>query len=368
MSCGNASSGRALRVAVLAPISWRVPPVHYGPWEQFASLLSEGLVARGMDVTLFATKSSITRARLIGSAPRGYSEDEALDAKAWECLQISSVFERAREFDIIHNGFDFLPLSYSSLVSTPVVTTIHGFSSERILPVYQKYDRSTHYVAISDADRHSALQYAATIHHGIDMASFRLGRGPRKYLLFFGRIHPHKGTREAIEIAKMAGLPLVIAGIVQDGDYFRREVEPHIDGWQVRFIGAVAARKKSALLGGARALLHYVSFDEPFGFSVVEAMACGTPVVATPRGAMPELIRDARVHTPADARANGWLVRSLAEAADAAGDVGKLNPAEVRESVERRFDAMRMVDDYIALYRQILASKDGADVNVARSI
>jgi hypothetical protein len=148
--------------------------------------LTEGLVERGLDVTLFATADSITKARLVGTAPRGYSEDAEIDAKVWECLHISAVFECASEFDLIHNSFDFLPLSFSRLVDTPVVTTIHGFSSERILPVYQKYDGHSHYVAISDADRHPSLEYAATIHHGIDMGAFAIGTGRRDYLLFFG--------------------------------------------------------------------------------------------------------------------------------------------------------------------------------------
>src|SRR5579859_3491314 len=161
-----------MRVAVLAPISWRVPPRNYGPWEQFASLLTEGLVERGVDVTLFATADSVTRARLIGTAPTGYSEDPALDAKVWESLHIAALFERADEFDVIHNSFDFLPLTYSGLVETPVVTTIHGFSSPRILAVYQRYNASTSYIAISDSDRDPSLDYLATIHHGIDTGAF----------------------------------------------------------------------------------------------------------------------------------------------------------------------------------------------------
>jgi glycosyltransferase involved in cell wall biosynthesis len=335
----------ALRVAVLAPISWRVPPRHYGPWEQFVSLLTEGLVDRGLDVTLFATADSVTRARLVGSAPRGYSEDPDMDPKVWECLHIAAVFERASEFDLIHNSFDFLPLTYSALVDTPIVTTIHGFSSERIVPVYRKYDGHSHYVSISDADRHPSLQYAATIHHGIDMAAFELGAGAREYLLFFGRIHPHKGTEEAILIARRAGLPLVIAGIIQDRPYFQRAVEPHIDGDRVRFVGPVGPEGKSALLGGARALIHFVSFDEPFGFSVVEAMACGTPVVATRRGSMPELITDG---------VNGRIVDSVDEAVEAVATIGGLDPEGVRASVVGRFDKERMVDEYIAVYRGIV--------------
>ena len=220
----------SLRVAILAPISWRTPPRHYGPWEQFASLLTEGLVARGVDVTLFATADSVTGARLVGTAPAGYSEDPALDPKVWESLHIAAVFERADEFDVIHNSFDFLPLTYSGLVETPVVTTIHGFSSPSILPVYQKYNGRAHYVAISDADRHESLDYVATIHHGIEMGRFELQPAPGDYLLFFGRIHPDKGTAEAIDVASRAGMPLIIAGIIQDADYFDRLVKPHVDG------------------------------------------------------------------------------------------------------------------------------------------
>jgi glycosyltransferase involved in cell wall biosynthesis len=309
--------------------------------------LTEGLVQRGLDVTLFATTDSLTKARLVGTAPRGYSEDPTIDAKVWECLHISAVFERAAEFDLIHNSFDFLPLSFSGLVDTPVVTTIHGFSSERILPVYQKYNGRSHYVAISDSDRHPSLEYAATIHHGIDMGAFATGTGSRDYLLFFGRIHPDKGTEQAILVARQAGLPLVIAGIVQDRGYFERAVEPHIDGDRVRFVGAVGPEAKSELLGGARALLHLVSFDEPFGFSVVEAMACGTPVVATRRGSMPELIAEG---------VNGRLVDSTAEAVQAVAGIADLDAEGVRASVQSRFDKSRMVDEYIAVYRSIVGA------------
>jgi glycosyltransferase involved in cell wall biosynthesis len=341
----SADSGGTVRVAILAPISWRVPPRAYGPWEQFASLLTEGLVRRGVDVTLFATADSVTTARLVGTVPTGYSEDPSLDAKVWEGLHISAVFERADEFDLIHNSFDFLPLTYSGLVETPVVTTIHGFSSERILPVFEKYNARGHYVAISDADRHENLDYVATIHHGIDLSEFELERQPGNYLLFFGRIHPDKGTVEAIEVAERAGMPLTIAGIVQDSDYFERLVEPRIDGERVRYVGPVGPDQRGELLGGARALLHLVNFDEPFGFSVVEAMACGTPVVASARGSMPEIVRDGE---------NGYLVGSLDEAVAAVHASAVLDRAAVRTSVEQRFDVNRMVDDYLALYRRIV--------------
>ncbi len=273
----GAAPGPPLRVAVLAPIAWRTPPRHYGPWEQFASLLTEGLVAAGHEVTLFATADSVTTAHLHGTATGGWSDDPTIDPKVAECLHIAAVFERADEFDLIHNGFDFLPLTYSDLVDTPVITTIHGFSSPRILPVYERYDATTHYVAISDADRHPDLHYAATIHHGVDTASFAVHPAPGEHLLFFGRIHPEKGTTHAIEVARRTGRRLDIAGIIQDEQYFRDQVEPHIDGDLVRYLGPVSAAERADVLGGAHALLHLIDFDEPFGFSVVEAMACGTP-------------------------------------------------------------------------------------------
>ncbi len=333
-----------LRVAMLAPISWRVPPRHYGPWEQFVSLLTEGLVERGVDVTLFAAADSVTSARLVGTIPTGYSEDPDLDPKVWEALHIATVFERAAEFDLIHNNFDFLPLTYSGLVDTPVLTTIHGFSSEKIVPVFERYDDRGHYVAISDADRHPKLHYEATIHHGIRMEDFPLETTPGDYLLFFGRIHPHKGTAEAIDVAERAGLPLTIAGIVQDQEYFDRAVEPRIDGDRVRYIGSVGPAERGAVLGGARALLHLISFDEPFGFSVIESMACGTPVIAARLGSMPELVQDG---------VNGYLVDAPDQAVAAIEAAGRLERGAVRASVERRFDVSRMVHDYIDVYRRV---------------
>jgi glycosyltransferase involved in cell wall biosynthesis len=308
-------------------------------------LLTEGLVRRGVAVTLFATADSVTTAHLVGTAPTGYSEDAGLDAKVWEALHISALFERAGEFDVIHNSFDFLPLTYSGLVDTPIVTTIHGFSSEQILPVFEKYNERGYYVAISDGDRHERLDYVATIHHGIDLREFELERTAGDYLLFFGRIHPDKGTVEAIDVAERAGMPLTIAGIIQDRRYFEQLVEPRLDGERVRYVGPVGPERRGALLRGARALLHLVNFDEPFGFSVVEAMACGTPVVAGRRGSMPEIV---------DHAANGFLVDSQEEAVAAVHASATLDREAVRASVEERFDVERMVDDYLALYRRVV--------------
>jgi glycosyltransferase involved in cell wall biosynthesis len=330
---------------VLAPIAWRTPPRHYGPWEQFASLLAEGLVAAGHHVTLFATADSITTATLSSTSATGWSEDATIDTKVAECLHIASVFERADEFDVIHNGFDFLPLTYSRLVGTPVVTTIHGFSSERIVEVYARYGDRSHYVAISDADRHPRLRYAATVHHGIDTAAFAVDPAPGDHLLFFGRIHPDKGTAVAIEVARRAGRRLDIAGIVHDEHYFHTEVEPHLDGDRVRYLGAVGADDRTAVLGHAHALLHLIDFDEPFGYGVVEAMACGTPVIAFGRGSMPELIDDG---------VTGHLVADV-DSAVAAVDLPALDRSAIRAGTVARFDVSTMVDRYVEVYREALA-------------
>jgi len=334
-----------LRIAMLAPISWRVPPRHYGPWEWVTSLLTEGLVARGVDVTLFATGDSLTTAKLHSVCPHPYSEDPEIDAKVCECLHISEVFEHAEEFDIIHNQFDFLPLTYSRLVRTPVVTTIHGFSSSKIIPVYRKYNHHAYYVSISDADRSPDLEYIATVHHGIPIEDYPFCDDPDDYLLFLGRIHPDKGTHEAIEVAQRAGARLIIAGIVQDEEYFKEMVAPYVDDDQITYIGPVAMPEKGELLSHARALLHLINFDEPFGLSVVEAMASGTPVIAIDRGSMRELICDK--HT-------GFLVDSEEEALKSIYKITTIDRRECRSWVEENFTQERMVEDYLRVYEMIL--------------
>ncbi len=337
-----------MRIAVLAPIAWRTPPRHYGPWELFASLLAEGLVGLGHDVTLFATADSITNASLHAVVDTGWSEDDSIDPKVVECLHIAAAFERADEFDILHNGFDFLPLTYSALVDTPVVTTIHGFSSPSIVPVYERYDRSTHYVAISDADRHPRLHYAATIHHGIDVDAFDLHPHPGDHLAFFGRIHPDKGTAHAIEVARRSGRRLDIAGIIQDQAYFRDQIAPHLDDHRVRYLGPIDAAGRSDFLGGAHALLHLIDFDEPFGFSVVEALASGTPVIAYDRGSMRELIRVGR---------DGALVSDVAGAVAAIDEVGTFDRMAIRSSARQRFDRATMARRYVEVYERVLSER-----------
>lgn len=334
-----------MKVAMLSPIAWRTPPRHYGPWEQVAGWLTEGLLREGVDVTLYATADSQTGARLRAVAPRPYAEDSSLDPKVWECLHIAALFEEAERYDLIHNHFDFLPLTYAGLVQTPVVTTIHGFSSPKILPVYRKYNRRVHYISISDSDRDPDLDYCATVYHGIPLELFPFSPGPGSYLLFFGRIHHDKGAAEAVELARQTGLPLIIAGIVQDQAYFDRYVAPYLDNDRIKYIGPVGPVDKGALLGGAAALLHLINFDEPFGLSVVEAMACGTPVIACNRGSMPELIRHGE---------SGLLVDDPAEARECLSRIGELSRQRCRELVEANFTVEVMVKRYLEVYRGIM--------------
>ena len=337
-----------MHIAMLSPIAWRTPPRHYGPWEKVASLITEGLLTRGHDVTLFATADSQTNGTLRAVCPQGYEEDPALIPKVWECLHISELFEHADTYDIIHNHFDYLPLTYTGLTTTPVVTTIHGFSSPGILPVYRKYNGKAFYVSISDADRSPYLDYIKTIHHGIDIRQFDFQPVPDDYLLFFGRIHNDKGARQAIEIARVCNIKLILAGIIQDQAYYNQYVAPHIDNRNVIYVGSAGPLERNRLLGKAFALLHPIQFDEPFGLSIIEAMACGTPVIAFDRGSMPELIENGK---------SGFLVNTMEEAFETVARIKEIDRATCRRHVERHFTVDRMLDEYIQVYEMILQDR-----------
>ncbi len=300
-----------------------------------------------MDVTLFATGDSMTQAALRYVCETGYAEDPSRNAKVWECLHISLLMEKARQFDIIHNHFDFLPLTYSRLIPTPMVTTIHGFSSPAILPVYKKYNDCNYYVAISNADRHPELRYTATVYNGIHPGDFSFNAFPDDYLLFFGRIHPDKGTYEAIEIARRAGRRLIISGLIQDETYFNEYVRPFIDDDRVIYTGNSGPGQRERLLGHAYALLHPICFDEPFGLSVAEAMMCGTPVIAFNRGSMPELIQDGKT---------GFLTTSVDESAEAVEHIIAIDRRYCRFWAESHFSDRQMVMNYIGVYEHILQS------------
>ncbi|TSD67832.1 glycosyltransferase family 4 protein [Inquilinus sp. KBS0705] len=334
-----------MKAAVLAPVAWRTPPRHYGPWEQVASNIAEGLIKLGVDVTLFATGDSITAGKLESICERGYEEDRSQDAKVLECLHISNLMERAAEFDIIHNNFDFLPLTYTGLINTPVITTIHGFSSQRIIPVYKKYNAKGHYVSISNADRSPELSYLATVYNGLDIKDFKFTETPQDYLLYFGRIHHDKGAAEAIQIAKNSKRKLLIAGIIQDENYWKEKVEPYLNE-DIQYIGHAGPEKRNELLGNAAALLHPINFAEPFGMSVAEAMLCGTPVIAFNKGSMPELIRH---------QETGLLVNTVDEAVEAVSQLKNIDRKACYTWASSQFSSEKMAADYYKLYQQILS-------------
>ncbi|MFG3600415.1 glycosyltransferase family 4 protein [Micromonospora chersina] len=331
-----------MRVALLGPVAWRTPPHHYGPWEQVTGLLAEGLVTRGVEVTLFATLDSVTSAALDGVCPRGYADDPAMDGRVWEAMHVSHAMARSSEFDLVHSHLDWLPLAFAEHCRAPLLTTVHGFSGAGILPAYARARSS--YVSISDADRSADLDYVATVHHGVDLTGLPFTRDAGPGLAAFGRIHPDKGTHTAIEIARRAGRPLIICGIVQDERYFAEQVAPHIDGGQVVFLGSVGPRRRAEVLGASAALLHPIAFDEPFGLSVVESMACGTPVVAYARGSMPEVV---------DEGVTGFLVRTVEQAVNAVGRAAALDRATCRTRAGQRFGADRMVTDYLTVYDRL---------------
>src|ERR1700729_3259642 len=252
------------RVAILSPVAWRTPPRQYGAWETVAGNIAEGLVARGWDVTLFATRDSVTRAHLHAVVDKGYEEDCSIDPKVAEYLHISEVFEHAAEFDLIHSHYDFMALTYTRLVNTPVLTTIHGFSPPRIIPAYEKY-RDGYFVSISNSDRAPGLNYLATVYNGIDLSLYPLRESSGDDLIFLGRIHPDKGVHLAIEVARLSGRRLIIAGIIQDEGYYREKIEPYIDDQNIRYVGPVGVAEKNDLFAGACALLHLNTIPERFG-------------------------------------------------------------------------------------------------------
>src|SRR5438477_964016 len=332
------------RVAILSPIAWRTPPRRYGAWETVASNVTEGLVSRGWNVTLFATGDSVTQAQLHAVVDKGYEEDPAADSKVAEYLHISEVFELAAEFDLIHSHYDFMPLSYTRLIKTPVLTTIHGFSSAKIMPIYQKY-RDGYFVSVSDSDRAPGLNYLATVYNGIDLSLYPLQGSAGNDLVFLGRIHPDKGVHLAIEVARLSGRRLIIAGIVQDEVYYREVLKPHIDDQQVRYIGPVGVTGKNELFSRACALLHLNTIPERFGLVLAEANAAGVPVIAMDLGSCREVIKDGKT---------GFLVKNVNEAVRALERVSEIDRSACRERVQQCFSIKTMVEAYERVYLTIL--------------
>jgi glycosyltransferase involved in cell wall biosynthesis len=330
------------RVAILSPVAWRTPPRQYGAWETVAGNIAEGLVARGWDVTLFATKDSETRAHLHAVVDKGYEEDSSIDPKVAEYLHISEAFEHAAEFDLIHSHYDFMALSYTRLVKTPVLTTVHGFSSPRIMPVYEKY-RDGYFVSISNSDRAPRLNYLATVYNGIDLSLYPFQACAGDHLIFLGRIHPDKGVHLAIEVARRSGLPLLIAGIIQDQTYFREQVQPLLDQ-TIRYIGPVDVPGKNELFARALALLHLNTIPERFGLVLAEANSAGVPVIAMDLGSCREVIKDGET---------GVLVASVEQAVQAVGRVHAIDRSACRRRVQHCFSIETMVAAYERVYAAI---------------
>jgi glycosyltransferase involved in cell wall biosynthesis len=334
-----------MKIAVLSTVAWRTPPRKYGPWEQVASNIAEGLIENGIDVTLFATSDSLTLGKLESVCERSWSESPELDPKVCECLHISNLMEQADKFDLIHNNFDFLPLTYSRLIRPPMVTTIHGFSSQKILAVYKKYNNTNTYVSISNSDRSPELDYAATVYNGIDINEFSFCPEPNDYLLFFGRIHPEKGTSESIQIAKQSGRKLIISGLIQHQEYFDSKVKPFINDDDIVYVGNSGPKERDKLLGEAYAMLHPINFEEPFGLSVAESMLCGTPVIAFNKGSMQELIIDGKT---------GFLINTIEEAVKAVNNIHSIDRKFCREYAALKFSRQKMIEGYLEVYKNVL--------------
>ncbi len=336
-----------LRLALLAPIAWPTPPRGYGPWEQVAHNIAAGMAERGCDVTLFATGNSTTPVRIASVVPVGINEDPALNGDVYGALHTAHCFARAHEFDLIHNNFDWKPLTYAlATTAPPLVTTIHGFSAPPILAAYYAAAGRSFYCSISDSDRDPGLDYLATTYNGIDPSEFTFVARPGDYLLFLGRFHPEKGTHLAIEVARRAGVRLVIAAIPQDAEYFRTQVAPHIDGDRVRFVGAVEREARDALLGGALALVHMTTRPERFGLTLIEAMACGTPVLGARMGSIPEIVVDGET---------GFLCDSVDDAVARVAGLAALDRRACRTRVESTFSTACMLDAYTDVYKRALA-------------
>jgi len=339
---------KSKRIAILAPVAWRTPPRAYGAWETVASNITEGLVARGWkNITLFATKDSVTKAKLIGWVEKGYEEDKSQIPLVSTVLHISKVMEMADQFDLIHSNFDYIPLTYHHFIKTPMLTTIHGFSDPDILRVYRDH-KDTYYVSISDADRDKELPYLATIYNGIDLSNLTFRQSPGDKLVCYGRIHPDKGYHLAIEVAKKCGMELILAGIIQDQKYFDEQVMPFVDDKLIKFIGPVNPVQRDALLKEAYAVLHLNTIPERFGLVMAESMAAGVPVIAMDLGSCREVIVD---------RKTGFLVNSVDEAAEVIGKIDLIDRAECRKHVENNFTIDKMVEGYEKVYEQIFKNQ-----------
>jgi glycosyltransferase involved in cell wall biosynthesis len=343
--------GSRLRIAQLAPLYERIPPKLYGGTERVVSYITEELVRRGHQVTLFASGDSETGALLVPGCPQ--SLRLAGKAELGGFLQlpmISDVFDgAANRFDVIHSHIDYWSFPFARLTSVPTVATMHGrLDVEELHPVYARY-RSMPLVSISDAQRTPLplMNWVDTIYHGLPRDLLRFSPGPGKYLAFLGRISPEKRPDLAIEVARRVGIPLKLAAKVDavDRDYFQTVIKPLLSAPDIEYIGEIGESEKSEFLGNALAFMFTIDWPEPFGLAMIEALACGTPVIARPCGSIPEVIRHG---------ATGFIVKSVEEMVAAVRDIGKLAREECRREFENRFTVEIMVDRYEQVYRQLI--------------
>ena len=334
-----------MRVALLAPIAWSIPPRHYGPRERQIALLCTGLVHHGVDIALFASGDSVTEAQLVAVCPAAYAEDSSLDPQVWDSLHIAHMSARADEFDLIHNHADTLPLAYSRPLPTPVVTTLYSRPTAQCLPLLQGHEERSSYVALSPAERHPDLPYAATVSPGVELAAWTYQATPGAYLLWYGAIRADAGVTEALAIAQQCDMPLIIAGPIQEQAYFDVHIAPHLDQARLCYAGPVAAAAYNELLGGAYALLQPGRNVEVQRLSALEALACGTPVVAVATEAMGEIIRHG---------ATGYTVADVAEAVSCLSRIPVISRQYCRDWVATHFSHERMIEAYIRVYIQIM--------------
>lgn len=340
-----------MKIAILSPIHWRTPPTKYGPWELIASYIAEGMVKSGHTVTLYATGDSETAAQLKWVSPKAIMENSGLEPKVYQYLHTASVFEDADQYDIIHNHYDAYPLVFSKLVKTPVVTTIHGFSSPQVIQIYKRYS-NTHFVSISYADRKHApnLIYIANIYHGIPVNEYPYNGKPDDYFCFIGRISPEKGIHNAIKLVKKLNANLKIAGLIasENKEYFEKEIKPQLNS-KIQYLGLISEEEKKTLLKNAYCFLHLNTYPEGFGLTLIEALATGTPVIGMALGSIPEVIDD---------RKTGFVVKNLKEAESAMENIDLISRENCRERVEKNFTVERMVNNYEKVYQKILKAKE----------
>jgi glycosyltransferase involved in cell wall biosynthesis len=341
-----------MRIAHIAPVATTIPPPKSGSVETMTSLLTEGLVARGHDVTLYATADSTTSARLKAIYPHGYWHDENMwPWELYEMLNLAAAVERGGEYDIIHYEAAYYPMSlaFARLSPTPIVQTLHHSPSSAEIRLWSRYPEAP-FVAISQEQARLlvGLNVVDTVLHGIDTDSFTFQAKPDDYLLFLGRFTEGKGVLQAIEIAKRVGMRLILAAA--EGEYYREKIAPHVDGRNIVYYGEADFAAKVKLYGGARALLYPIQAREPFGLVLAEAMACGTPVAALDRGAVREVV---------DEGITGMVFENLEQMANDLPRVFDFDRRRVRERAVARFGVARMVDEYVAVYSRLVEAHRG---------